>query len=150
MYTRRRGGEAGRSAEERLREGGSPEGWDETRRGEVKWNEGGFEPEPTSADARPTAVSTVDLCGRHRDISLKSESSAIRSSLPPSPSSPVPLWSTKIATGMQKTSHHARQATHALTEFSVIPRETPRRDLHSGRESNVRRMRNETNERLDA
>lgn len=57
---------------------------------------------------------------------------------------------------MQKTSHHARQATHALTEFSVIPRETPRRDLHSGRESNVRitrnvrRMRNETNERLDA
>lgn len=63
-----------------------------------RWGGAGRRPNPrstrVSAYARPTVVSTVDLCGRHRDISLKSES-AIQ--FPPG-------RCTKIATGMQKTS----------------------------------------------
>lgn len=59
---------ADRSGAERSGAEGRAVGEEETRRGGTRPN-----PRSTrvSAYTRPTAVSTVDLCGRHRDISLK-------------------------------------------------------------------------------
>lgn len=103
----------------------------QSRRGEVRRGEANgtrTRVQRVSAYARPTTVSTVDLCGRHRDISLKA-------SRRPSGSRSRYENSNRYAENIacpRATCNLPRAPRSSALRILVI-RVKLRRDLHSGR-----------------